>query len=242
MICKNCKNKLQGDFCSNCGQKSRVGRINFNYLANEIPNSIFQLNRGFFFTIKELFIRPGHSIREFLSGKRVHHYKPIGFLLLTSTIYVLSAYLLERNTFFYDLALGFEEGASGNNETLGTTFINWISKYQVYIPLIILPIFSISTYIAFFKSKYNYFEHLVINFYITGQQMIIYWILGFLFFKENIFLITPIVVGLIYNFWTFNQIFDNKKFLTKIGLMILTYILFVIGIIMIIMIVGVFLK
>lgn len=234
MNCKNCNNELLGKFCNQCGQKSKVERIDLNYLLNEIPNSIFQLNRGFFFTLKELFLRPGHSIREFLSGKRVNHYKPISYLLITSTIYVLSAYLMERNTFFYDMALGFEEGASGannNDETIETSFLSWMSKYQAYIPLIILPLFSISTYLAFIKSEYNYLEHLVINFYITGQQMIIYWLLGFLFYKENIFMVTPIAIGIIYNFWCFNQIFKDKKTSTKAGLVILSYIIFVIGMI-----------
>lgn len=233
MNCKNCNSELLGEFCSQCGQKSKIERINLDYLLNEISSSIFQLNRGFFFTIKELLLRPGHSIREFLSGKRVNHYKPIGFLFITSTIYVLSAYFMERNTFFYDIALGFEEGASGaknSDEKIETAFLSWMSNYQAYIPLIILPIFSISTYLAFIKSKYNYFEHLVINFYITGQQMIIYWLLGFLFYKENIFMIIPIVLGVIYNFWCFNQIFEGMKVSTKIGLIILSYIIFVIGV------------
>jgi len=211
MICKNCENQLSGDFCNKCGQKSGVERINFRYLVNEIPNSIFQLNRGFLFTIKELFIRPGHSIREFLSGKRVRHYKPIAFLLITSTIYVLSAYLMSRNTYLSDLISGFKDGIEENHQTPDNEFLDWVSKYQIYFPLLILPIFSISTYIAFFKSTYNYFEHLVINFYITGQQMIIYWILGFIFFKENILMIAPVIAGMVYNFWTFNQLFENKK-------------------------------
>jgi len=242
MICKNCENQLSGDFCNKCGQKSKVERINFKYLANEIPNSVFQLNRGFLFTVKELFIRPGHSIREFLSGKRVHHYKPIGFLLITSTIYVVSAYLMSRNTFLSDMILGFKDGAEGNNGTSDFKFLNWVSKYQIYFPLFILPIFSISTYLAFFKSKYNYFEHLVINFYITGQQMIIYWILGFIFFKENMLMITPVIVGAVYNFWTFNQLFQNKKFITKVGLIILSYLIFTILLLMILMMVVGFLK
>lgn len=69
MICKNCKNTFEGNFCNRCGQSSKVRKINFRYVLDEVPNSIFQIDRGFLFTVKELFTRPGHSIREFIKGK-----------------------------------------------------------------------------------------------------------------------------------------------------------------------------
>ena len=227
MICKNCKNNFDGDFCNDCGQNSNVRRIDSKYLLDEIPNSIFQINRGILFTIKELSIRPGHSIREFIKGKRKSHYKPLAFLLITSTLYVLSAYIFDRNTFMDDLISGFKESMNENNETSGLVALNWISKNQTYITLILLPLFSLASYLTFIKSKYNYFEHLVLNFYITGQQFIIYFILSFIFFKEDFFLITPIVIGILYNYWAFNQFFKKKKTTKKILLITMTYLVYI---------------
>ena len=225
-----------GDFCNLCGQKSKVERINYKYLIFEIPNSIFQLNRGFLFTIKELLIRPGHSIREFLEGKRVHHYKPLGFLFLSSTLYVLITFLLGKDTPASDLtskmALMIKQGQGQGQVVFEKTIIlellNWISKFQIYIPLFMLPLFSLSSYIVFYKSRYNYFEHLVINFYITGQQVIIYLILGLIFFKDPKYLSLLISIGMLYNIWTFIQVFKDKKFFQKIGLIALSYLVDVI--------------
>jgi len=224
MICKNCEQNFSGNFCYNCGQKSKVERINFNYIINEIPNSLFQLNRGIIYTIKELLIRPGHSIREFLSGKRIHHYKPIPFLLITTTIYVLSTYLLGNDTFIDEFINAFKLGRNDANKTISVKILDWISKHQAYVSLIILLLFSTSTYIAFSKSCYNYFEHLVINFYITGQQMLIYLIFGALHLHEDLIFL----IGVIYNFWVFNQLFKNKKFIKKFGLILLSYFIFLI--------------
>ena len=39
--CKNCEQDLQGNFCQNCGQKSTVQKINYNYLINEVSESVF---------------------------------------------------------------------------------------------------------------------------------------------------------------------------------------------------------
>ena len=72
--------------------------------------------------------------------------------------------------------------------------------------------------------------------------MIIYWLLGFLFFKENIFMLTPIVLGMIYNFWCFSQLFKDKKIFTKIGLIILSYFIFLLSIIIPAFIYGIILK
>lgn len=223
--CKNCGHVLEGAFCSYCGQRASVKRISMPYLLSEATNSLLQLNRGLFFTIKELFVRPGHSLRAFLEGKRVGYYKPVSFLLLTTTVYIVSTYLSGRHTFFYEFIVGFESGANPGPSVAETPFAKWMSKYQVYVPLLLLPIFSLSNYLTFIKSGYNYLEHVVLNFYITGQQMILYLLLGFVFYKENMFMLFPIVIVVLYNFWVLNQLFDKKGFMRKNMQIILSYIL-----------------
>ena len=231
MICKNCEQSFEGNFCGNCGQKSNVKRINFEYLINQIPDSIFQINHGFLFTVKQLTTRPGHSIREFLNGKRKPYYKPIAFFLITSTIYLLIGYLFNRISFLDELLSGFMEGVKFDDESTGLTVLNWLSKNQTYLILFFLPLYSFATYLAFIKSKYNYYEHLVINLYITSYQLIIYLILGLVFYKDNILLLIPLIIGIIYNFWSFSQLFENKKVLNKIWLIISSYITFILLII-----------
>lgn len=226
MICKNCAERFEGNFCGNCGQKAKVKRINLKYLMTEIPDSIFQIDRGFLFTVKQLTLRPGHSIREFLNGKRKPYYKPFAFFLITSTVYFLLPYLFDINTFVDDLLLGFRESMKDNNESTDSGVLDWISRNQTYFILLFIPLFSFASYLAFIKWKYNYIEHLVINIYITGYQMIIYSVFSFMFSDENIFVITPLVIGFFYNFWTFNQLFDGKSTWKKVLVLILTYIIF----------------
>ncbi len=86
MICQNCGKGFEGNYC---GQKAGGRRIEAKYVRNKIPNSIFQLDRGFLFTLKELFIRPGHSIRDFLAGKRKSHYKPFSVIKRRAFAYVI---------------------------------------------------------------------------------------------------------------------------------------------------------
>ncbi|NEN25010.1 DUF3667 domain-containing protein [Cryomorpha ignava] len=235
MICENCEQNFDGNFCSNCGQNSNVKRVDLKYLINEIPNSIFQINRGFLFTVKELFTRPGYSIREFLNGKRKNHFQPIAFIFFTSTIYVLLNYLIGNDTFMDDFIAGLESSKGTNN-----TNFNWLSKNTTYMVLALIPFFSLASYLVFFKSRYNYFEHLVLNLYVTGQQMLIYLVFSFINTRDSSLILIPIVLGMLFNIWAYSQFFDNKTILKRIILITLTYLIFIFQILIgMIIIVGI---
>jgi len=232
MICKNCEQNFNGNFCNNCGQNSNVGKIEYKYLLNEIPNSIFQVNSGILFTIKELFSSPGNSIREFLKGKRKKHFKPLAFVLLISTLYVLITYLTDKYIFLGDGISGIADSMNNDEAKSSITakILNWFAQNNGYATLIILPFFSLASYLTFIKSKYNYFEHLILNFYITGQQMVIYIIFTVLFFVlkiEGYFIdIIPLIIGVSYLFLVFIQFFERDKIFKTILKTIVTYIIF----------------
>ncbi len=226
MKCKNCGDSLEGNFCKNCGQKSDIRKINFRYLLDEIPNSIFQVNRGLLFTVKALFTRPGHSIREFLEGKRKNHFKPIAFLLLTSSLYIIINHLIGHETFVGDFIQGIK--MSSKNDDI--EIINWLYKNQTYLIFGTIPFFSLASFLAFFKSGYNYVEHFVLNLYITGQQVVIYIIFSFISDanRNDAIILLPILLGTLLNIWAFIQFFHKVNIFKKILLIIATYIIYII--------------
>ena len=230
MICKNCEQSFEGHFCNNCGQNSKVQKISFRFLVEDILNSALQVNRGILFTIKELTIRPGHSIRDFLEGKRKHHFKPIAFVLLLSTIYVLFTYLTGTKTYLISLIEGMINSLSKNGYP--ATVLKSLGKNHAYLTLVLLPIFSFASYLSFIKAKYNYFEHLIINLYIAGQQMVIYLIFAIMYHSinsESYYLqIIPFILSFLFTFWTFIQFFQSKKMIAKIFLSLLTYFIYII--------------
>jgi hypothetical protein len=240
MICKNCGHSFDGNFCNDCGQSATVRRIDFKFLIHEIPNSIFHFNRGLFYTVKELSTRPGHTIREFVVGKRIQNYKPISYFLVASALYVIATHLMGRNTFIADFVSGFTMDMAEQDQSSGSEVINWIAKNQTYITLLFIPLFSFASYIAFIKTEYNYFEHLVLNLYITGQQMLIYLIFSFVITKDSILTVIPILMGMTYNIWAYFQFFDNKKNINKALLILMTYIFVIVELFVILfMIVGI---
>src|SRR5882757_2952307 len=93
--CLNCEHNYAGKFCPECGQKGHTDRITLASIAHEVPHSVLHLDKGFFYTFKQLLVRPGHSIREYVQGKRVKHYSPIAYLLIMCAASSLMAHFGE---------------------------------------------------------------------------------------------------------------------------------------------------
>ena len=167
-LCKNCDHSFEGNFCSNCGQKTNTKRLDWNYIFNELKYTFLHINGGLLFTCKELLTRPGDMVKEFIEGKRVKHYKPI---LLVFVLAGISSLLLHYNG---DL-LVMEKMSSANKKSVFSPkdFIEFFTKYNTYIQLASIPLISFCTWLAFKKWGYNYIENIIINSFVISQLLLI---------------------------------------------------------------------
>lgn len=231
MDCKNCGHHADGNYCSHCGQSTQVDEVNFSNLVKDLTASIFQVDKGFFYTLKGLFKRPGQTLRAFLDGKRKQHFKPVAYLLTLSTIYFLASKLTGQNTWLGDIINGFIEGLTDDDPQAEIpAILTWIVKNYAYTNLLLLPIFSLASYLSFRKLSRNYIEHLVINSYLTGQQAIFYTLFAIIIFltgQEKILLLA-LLLSVAYTFWVFWQFFDKGNRLINLLRSLMTYVLYLI--------------
>jgi len=227
MICKNCKNEFEGEFCKYCGQSSKVERINWKYLSNSIADSVFQINHGFLYTTKKLLLSPGKSLKDFFLGKRIRFYKPFAFLLISTTIFLLSTELIGNETFIDDFFNGFRNASDDNpNKPANFKIFDFFVRNQTYLFLLIVPLFSVASFIPFRKYKYNFSEHLILNLYITGEQLLIYSLFSFIKDRDSLFTIVPLVLGFLYNLYVYNQLFSEVNWLNRNLKFTLTYFIY----------------
>ena len=229
MNCKNCENQIEGNFCSNCGQSITVDKLNLHSFLRELADSVFQINRGLFFTIKELFLRPGYTVRNFLEGKRKNHFKPIAYVFLLSTIYFLMSKVSDSPTLIDNFLSGASDKVQNQDSIVKFPIVTWLSNNYPYATLLLIPMFSLASFTSFLGLKRNYLEHIVINSYITGHQAIFYLFFTFisLFFDHNgITVLIAIIISVLFNFWTYIQFFNREKKGSIIVRLFLTYILF----------------
>lgn len=229
MICKNCKGSFTGQFCNHCGQKSSVGKITLPNFINEVSESFFQIDKGFFYTLKELCIRPGRSLNEYLAGKRKSHFKPISYLLTLSTVYFLVSKLTNLDTWLNDIVTGWMTGTGEQIENPKISEIaSWFFTYYAYSTLLLVPIFSLASYLSFFKSGKTYLEHVVVNSYITGHQGIIYsfFLIGRTVIDSDLMEMIPVILAISYTFWVFWKLFPKGNRALNILGSALTYLLY----------------
>jgi len=227
MICKNCGNDFEGDYCNHCGQSSKVQRINWNYLKNSIADNVFQINHGFLYTVKVLLLSPGKSLNNFFEGQRNRFYKPFAFLLISSTIFLLSTKLIGNDTFVDDFVIGLRNGASDNlNKTVNFEILDFLTNNQTYIFLSLVPLFALASFITFRRNKYNFSEHLILNLYITGEQLLIYTLFSFIQDRNSLLAMVPLLLGFLYNWYVYNRLFSGLSWQNKNLKLLLSYVIY----------------
>jgi len=136
------------------------------------------LEKGILYTAKELTIRPGKTIRNYIEGKRVRYSNPVKYLLLISAI----AAFINLYVPYEDILNIKVEGTTDEAKAVETTITQLFGLvYRQYFTVIMvasIPIISFLTWIFFFKHKVNFAENMVLNTYLSAQSLIIYIILN----------------------------------------------------------------
>ena len=89
-VCATCGTEFHGNYCPRCGQKAAIGRYSFKS-AFLLFLDVWGLgNRGMFRTIRDLLLRPGYMIRDYLSGMQMAYFPPFKMFFLVVALSVIS--------------------------------------------------------------------------------------------------------------------------------------------------------
>ena len=84
--CPTCHTHYTGNFCPRCGQSSKIGRFSFKK-ALLLYIDVWGLgNRGMFHTLRDLILRPGYMIRDYLNGMQMAYFPPFKLFFLLATL------------------------------------------------------------------------------------------------------------------------------------------------------------
>ena len=201
--CKHCDHIITEKYCPNCGQPAKLKRIDGHYIKHEIEH-LLHLEKGIFYTIKELLIRPGESIREFIHDNRNRLVKPVVFVIIMALIYTIIVHFFHMKMTFF--------GVEDVKATTTIAIDNWLSINAGY-AMIFLGIFIVPWIKLFFKNYgYNFYEILILMCFVLGI-----WLLIKTFFAVINELIKldlnrfSSLMGLIYSCWAIAQFFDKTK-------------------------------
>lgn len=219
--CLNCDHPLTGEYCNQCGQQADTHRINWYYLWHEISESLWGIDRGILFTLRELLVRPGYSIREFLAGKRINHYRPLALLLMLAAIYVfvsqvLHVDLLKTSQEVYSYPSPKSDSPVQVKEIL-TNYFQFLDENQQFADLAMVPFIAFWCWRLFRRSGYNYPEMLVAQTFIanfslffTIVMLLTFWVLGKSATIMTGIMSVSVLIPIAYNVFAYTQLFTGK--------------------------------
>lgn len=203
MTCKNCNTEIIYNFCPNCGQPSVLKRIDGHYIAHEIEH-VLHFDRGILFTVRELFINPGQSIRNYISENRSRLVKPVIFIILTSLIYTLIS------LFFHveDEYVKYE----GLEATAFVKILGWMQRNYGYMNIMTGMFIAVWLKVFFKKYEYNFFELLIMLCFVLGISMLIFAFFALIEGTLNIKLLSIAgMIGVLYLTWATGNFFEKNK-------------------------------
>ncbi len=230
--CQNCETTITQNFCSQCGQK-KYKRIDRKYIWDEIQYTTIHTNKGFLYSVKNIFKNPGKTAKEFIAGNRINHYKPISFAFIVSGISAFLSYKV------IGLDHILKEFYASQNQKLTSNLMNdlmaTLTSYSAFMMLSFIPILALCSKIVLRKWGQNYYEHVVMNafglsFYTLFSIVFIY---PFYFFLKNdpqlimsitfyIYFLMPIMM-----FWFYKNFYIEKKYTTIMLRVLLKFVLLV---------------
>lgn len=209
--CATCGTEYQGNYCPRCGQSSKIGRYSFKN-AFLLFLDVWGLgNRGMFRTLRDLILRPGYMIRDYLSGMQMAYFPPfkLFFLLTALSLVVEGGINLKGKNYFEEARIvmnNYLEEAKAESVTAeekeadktvreySNKFLTLQQRFPNISTLAFLVIMSGFLYIFFRRSPaipgLRYSEFLVSQVYITDMFSIYNIVLEFLCFNINLNYIT----------------------------------------------------
>lgn len=204
--CKNCNAEVTQNYCPDCGQSATLKRIDKHYISHEVQH-LLHFEKGVFYTAKELLIRPGSSIKEFITENRNKHMKPVPFLIFTSLLYIIIAHFFHADKIFNEKEkLLFGESSIGDIQ-------HWIQTHYGYANIIMGIFIALCVKLLFRKYKYNLFEITILICFVMGQGMLFITLEAFFvgLLNKQAFIGILTIISFAYPTWAIGQFFDKSK-------------------------------
>ena len=200
--CPTCGTHYEGNYCPRCGQSATIGRYSFKK-AFLLFLDVWGLgNRGMFRTIRDLILRPGYMIRDYLQGMQMAYFPPFKmyFLLLALNLVIDTGFNLKMENRLEKGKIEYNEGLrkSLNLDEPATDATNpldnpvdssnkayeWTIDHLSIVTMVFLLLFSFPLYMFFRKSPaypgLKYSEFFVTMVYTTNMMTVYSIIVSFL--------------------------------------------------------------
>ena len=204
--CLNCGTDFEGKFCPECGQNAETGRFTMRFIYENLLAAFISKDGGIWFTLKNLFTRPGEMIVEILNGKRRRYFSPFPMLFFVLTVYILlisitgsrSTFRRAEETYNARVEESFREEMNEQNKgykketeralKLISTGYRIYNNHYTLVYMLTLPLYLLSARLCYGKNnrkRYYRAEYLVAIAYSSVIVIIYRWLVSLTYLISN---------------------------------------------------------
>lgn len=204
--CLNCGTDFEGKFCPECGQNAETGRFTMRFIYENLLAAFISKDGGIWFTLKNLFTRPGEMIVEILNGKRRRYFSPFPMLFFVLTVNILlisitgsrSTFRRAEETYNARVEESFREEMNEQNKgykketeralKLISTGYRIYNNHYTLVYMLTLPLYLLSARLCYGKNnrkRYYRAEYLVAIAYSSVIVIIYRWLVSLTYLISN---------------------------------------------------------
>lgn len=148
--CFTCHTHFCGNFCPRCGQSANIERYSLKDTTAQFIAVWGVGNRSFFRCLRDLILRPGYMIRDYLNGMQMAYYPP--FQLLSTLVVGSWVWMAFLNRMKYEEEEVYQQ--LSEEAKMATDWANYMmDKFPEAISLYMMLFYALSTFMFFRKSK-----------------------------------------------------------------------------------------
>ncbi|WBA43667.1 DUF3667 domain-containing protein [Hymenobacter canadensis] len=162
--CLNCGHAVPDRFCGRCGQDAHhTHRLTLKDMPHDVLHSIWHIDKGILYTLRTMVFRPGSTIRAYLAGQRVDHFRPLSLLFLITGVYAVLFSALHIN-----MMPPRDPTVPEAVYQMQVSFSAFFMKYLAWCYLATVPLWALAARLFLRRGGYNYAECLIIASFITA--------------------------------------------------------------------------
>ena len=228
--CINCKTKLEGPYCYNCGEKIVAEKdFTIKKLLEQTVDVFTHIDSKIVTTLKFLLLKPGKLSEAYVTGIRKPFMKPFQIFILTNILFFLllsnvdifripsSDLFNEINIYSYNIPKIVQQKIIETNKTKNEIALVYDLKSAIlaktYV-IVLIPLLSFIFALLFIKKKLQIGKHIIFSTHLFSflVLIIILWLsLFFLLPKINLDTIYLIKIPLLL-FWVLYMGIAIKRF------------------------------
>ena len=204
--CPTCHTHYAGNYCPRCGQSAKVSRFSIKSALLNFIDVWGMGNRGMYHSLRDLILRPGYMIRDYLDGMRMAYFPPFKmlFILTTFSLIVNYGFNIKRTTYDehrQDALIHVDQTAANDKESkeIGHKAFRLINNFQQKYPnmasLLTVVLMSVFLFPFFRRMKtrtdLRYTELLVAMIYSANMMTLYEIVIMFFCLPSSLYILVP---------------------------------------------------